>query len=309
MPGYGFWLRSAFPGWGSWCVCVGLGFCCTLLFLVWVFGGVASCVRLVPFPPSSGGAACGVGWCGGCCGCGLSPPLPFFFFYFRAAQGLLFSALSCRGFVLSAAACPRLGPLGLSPPFPFRLGCVYVFFFFRWPATSRVGRVPACPGCPFLRWATVLGRVSPGSAGWSSGVLSGGPVGVAFLVAWLGGLPASCGVGAGLRGCVSASCPPPFICRRAHVRGWGGLPPFCAVCFFLFFWRGVCLFLPLPSLGWCTHWSAFGVANRVAVRAALGWAVPWPPGSGGLCTRLAWWPILSGQVLALPPGRLSQAVL
>ena len=32
-----------------------------------------------------------------------------------------------------------------------------------------------------------------------------------------------------------------------------------------FFGGGVCLFLPLPSLGWCTHWSAFGVVNQVAV--------------------------------------------
>ena len=36
---------------------------------------------------------------------------------------------------------------------------------------------------------------------------------------------------------------------------------------FLFFWAGVCLVLPLPSLGWCTHWSAFGVVYRVAVGA------------------------------------------
>ena len=32
-----------------------------------------------------------------------------------------------------------------------------------------------------------------------------------------------------------------------------------------FFWGGVCLFLPLPSLGWRTHWSAFHVDFRFAV--------------------------------------------
>ena len=33
----------------------------------------------------------------------------------------------------------------------------------------------------------------------------------------------------------------------------------------VFFWGGVRLFLPLPSLGWRTHWSAFSVVIRVAV--------------------------------------------
>ena len=44
------------------------------------------------------------------------------------------------------------------------------------------------------------------------------------------------------------------------------LPPllFC-FCFFVFFWGGVCLFLPLPSLGWRTHWPAFSVVFRAAV--------------------------------------------
>ena len=68
-----------------------------------------------------------------------------------------------------------------------------------------------------------------------------------------------------------ASWVPPFM-----LSGWGVCPPpvvwvrrFAAVCLSLvpppFFWGGVYLFLPLPSLGWCVHWSAFGVANRVAV--------------------------------------------
>ena len=71
---------------------------------------------------------------------------------------------------------------------------------------------------------------------------------------------------------------------------WGVCSPpaewvrgFAAVClsvcpppFFLF--GAVCLFLPLPSLGWCTHPSAFSVANQVAVGACglLGRApAPW----------------------------------
>ena len=39
---------------------------------------------------------------------------------------------------------------------------------------------------------------------------------------------------------------------------------------FFFFSGGVCLFLPLPFLGWCTHWSAFVVAYRVAVGVCAG---------------------------------------
>ena len=67
---------------------------------------------------------------------------------------------------------------------------------------------------------------------------------------------------------------PPSVLSCCRVRP----PPvewvrgFAAVCLSLvpphpFFGGGVCLFLPLPSLGWCKHWSAFGVANRVAVGA------------------------------------------
>ena len=70
-----------------------------------------------------------------------------------------------------------------------------------------------CLGCPFLWWAAALGWVLLPLAGRSSGVLSGGLVGAAFDAVWLGGLPASCGVGARLRGCVSVSCPPPFFLR------------------------------------------------------------------------------------------------
>ena len=53
-----------------------------------------------------------------------------------------------------------------------------------------------------------------GVAGYGRAVLRcsfRGPLGVAFNVAWLGGLPASCGVSARLLGCVSASCPTPFF--------------------------------------------------------------------------------------------------
>ena len=71
----------------------------------------------------------------------------------------------------------------------------------------------------------------------------GGPVCGGF---WVGALAASCGVGGRFGGCGSFSRPPPP-------------PPL------FFFFRGVCLFLPLPPLGWRTHWPAFSVVFRVAV--------------------------------------------
>ena len=36
-----------------------------------------------------------------------------------------------------------------------------------------------------------------------------------------------------------------------------------------FLFGGVCQFLPLPSLGWCTHWSAVSVVNLVAAGACV----------------------------------------
>ena len=176
---------------------------------------------------------------------GVSPPPPFFFSPpgCREGGGVLwvwFSALSCPVCVVVPAACLGLGRLGLRPPSAFRLD--FVFFFSPCPcggrpATSPVGCAPLCLGCPFLcpfggRVVRVgrcfllgvagLGRVVPQCS-------LGGPVGVVFRVPWLGALPACCGVGARLRGCVSAP-PPPFsffpVGRWMRVPGWVGVPPF-----------------------------------------------------------------------------------
>ena len=65
---------------------------------------------------------------------------------------------------------------------------------------------------------------------------------------------------------------------------------------FFFLWGGACLFLPLPSLGWRTHWPAFSVVFRAAVGGCVllsrgpapwvGWAMytlgsaPLPAGLG-----------------------------
>ena len=116
------------------------------------------------------------------------------------------------------------------PPSPFfRAGLVALFFFF------------SCPSSP---WSAITGLVLPVLGGWSLcasvGVLSSVPSG--------GGLAACGGFGGRFGGCGLFLClfplPPPF---------------------FFLFGGGACLFLPLPSLGWRTHWPAFSVVFRAAV--------------------------------------------
>ena len=156
------------------------------------------------------------------------------------------SRLGCRGvffvflFVL-ALWCRFLGVpvLGLVFPVPhplsFELGCSLCLCFFV---------VCVCMfRCPFSRWAAVPGLVLPVLAGWSPcaslGVLSSVPSGWGVwppLVVFAGGFVAV--------GCFRTPPPPPLFFLR------GG---------------GACLFLPLPSLGWRTHWPAFSVVLRAAV--------------------------------------------
>ena len=146
--------------------------------------------------------------------------------------------------------------------------CVRVRLAGRLPSFWQ-GCAPACPECllirPFRRLCGcdgplfLAGRLRAGRGGpsvsyrrvtWVSPLVLPG-CGVAHLG----------GVGAQLRGC--ATGPPAFLLSLwpAGVRSWvGGLSPLP-----YFFGGGVSLFLPLPSLGWCTHWSANGVPNWVAV--------------------------------------------
>ena len=172
--------------------------------------------------------------------------------------------------VLGACVLCVLGPgLGCAPPFLAGLsGCVFCAFLFFWLcAVGCWGPCPGpcgpCPPIPFLSgWAAgsfffvclhvsvslfQLGRCSwlgVAGFGWVFPLcLFGGPVFGAF---WVGGLAASGGVGARFSGCGLFSRPPS--------------PPSV-----LFVGGGGCLFLPLPFLGWRTHWPAFSVVFWAAV--------------------------------------------
>ena len=188
------------------------------------------------------------------------------------------SWLGCRGvfFFLRFFFFRGLWSLSLHP-LPFGLGWWLSFFFFSFR-------------CPFSRWAAVPGLVLPVLGGWSPcaslGVLSSVPSGG-------GGLAASGGVGGRFGGCGLFSrlfpLPPPFF--------WGG-------------GGGACLFLPLPSLGWRTHWPAFSVVFRAAVFSCVlfgrvpapwvGWAmytVGSAPLPGGLGPGSAGWAAAPGGCL------------
>ena len=194
------------------------------------YAGVHVCAR-APLVPRLSWLGCAVWACVLGPGLGCAPPflvgLSACFFFWRV---LLWLCGVGRWLSLSRALW------SLSPhPLPFGL-CCWLFCFSTvvcvcafWVSLFPVGR---------YFWLGVAGF------GWVVPLCPfGGPVLGAF---WVGGLAASCGVGGRFGGCGPFSRPPP-------------LPP----CFV--FLGGVCLFLPLPSLGWRTHWPAFSVVFRVAV--------------------------------------------
>ena len=154
------------------------------------------------------------------------------------------SWLGCRGvffalwFFFSLFFFSFTGFVVPVPPSPiFRAGLVALFFFFFFR-------------CPFSRWAAVTRLVLPVLGGWSPcasvGVLSSVPSGGGFGRLWWR--------------------------WRAVWRLWAVFvpvpPPPSLFCFF-FWWGGACLFLPLPSLGWRTHWPAFSVVFRAAVLSCV----------------------------------------
>ena len=153
------------------------------------------------------------------------------------------SWLGCRGvffalfffffcFVVSVGGCSCPGPCGPCRPFPFLSGWAAGSFLFRGVCLHVSVSLFPVGRCSWLGVAGFGWVVPP--------CLFGGGVWPP-LVVLAGGLVAV--------GCFSA--PPP-------------LPPLLFF-FLLFFGGGGCLFLPLPSMGWRTHWSNFSVVFRAAV--------------------------------------------
>ena len=162
-------------------------------------------------------------------------------------------------------------------PLSFGLGWWLSFFFFFLVSLFPVVR---------CYWLGVAGF------GWVVPLcLCGGPP--FFIFSWGGGLAACGGVGGWLGGCGLFSCLFPFP------------PPFS-----FFLGGGACLFLPLPSLGWRTHWPVFSVVFRAAVFSCVlcghvpapwvGWAL-YTVGSAPLLTGLgpgsAGWAVAPGGCL------------
>ena len=207
------------------------------LFVVFVVGlsfrpaygtCVVSCALRLP-PAVSGSSVP----CGRACWARVSAvPRPSWLGCRGVFCALFFSSLCGVGcwVSLSWALC------SLSPhPLSFGLGCW--LSFFSWCVSACFG-VPFLGGPLFLAWSCRfwLGGLPVPLWGSCLRCLLGGGFGRLWWC-WPGGLVAV--------GCFRA--PPPS--------------PFC--CFFL--GGGACLFLPLPSLGWRTHWPAFSVVFRAAV--------------------------------------------
>ena len=231
--GYGFRLRPATP----W---VGVGVCvCWCAPPAWSPAppGWGCCARVrvcarAPLVPRLSWLGCAVWACMLGPGLGCAPP-----FLVGLLGCVFFFGVSCFGFVVLVAGCPCPGPCGPCPPIPSLSRWVAVFFF-------RPSVVCVCAfGCPLSRRAAARGLVLPVLAGWSPcaplGVLSSVPSG---WVVW----PPLVVLAGGLVAVARSLAPPPS-------------PPFFS------FSVGVCLFLPLPSVGWRTHSPAFSVVLRVAV--------------------------------------------
>ena len=117
-------------------------------------------------------------------------------------------------------------------PLSFGLGWWHSFFFFFF--------------CLFSPWSAVTGLVLPVLGGWFACASAGVPL---FFFFFFWGGPGRL-----------------WWCWRVVGRLWAVFVPFpLPPSFFFFFGGGACLFLPLPSLGWRTHWPVFSVVFRAAV--------------------------------------------
>ena len=219
---------------GCWGVCVLVRasrvVSCTSWFGV-LCGGACLCACPACSPPFLAGVCC-VGLRAGP-GSRLCPALlgwvvgVCLFFLARLAL-----ALWCRWL-----AVPVPGLVVPVPPSPlFRAGLLPLFFLFQRGVCLRVSGVPFPGGPLFLAWCCRFLLGAPPVLLWGSCLFC-------FLVGGFGRLLWFWRAVWRLRAVLSPPPPSP--------------PP-------ISFGGGVCLFPPLPSLGWRTHWPAFSVVLRVA---------------------------------------------
>ena len=220
------------------CVCtrfVVLSLWCRLfvVFVVWVQFQPAYGTCVVSWAPRLPPAVSGSGVRCGCVCWARVPAVPSP--SWLGCRGVFFALLFFCFFspsFFSGCSCP--GPCGPCPPIPFLSGWAggSLFYFFS-----------ACFGVPF----------------------PGGPLFLAWCCRfWVGGPPLPLW-GSCLRCLMGGGVWPPLVMLA------GGLALWAVFAFFppppsgFFLGAGACLFLPLPLLGWCTHWPAFSVVFRAAV--------------------------------------------
>ena len=285
---------------------------------------VACALRLHPAVPSSG-VRCGRACLGLRFGC--APPLlrgvlgcvcarvpvprgPLHLLVLGAVRGCVVGAasrhswLGCRGVCVFVRA-PRLFPAFTgwavlcgracwaqvsAVPRPSWLGCWGVLFFSLGGGVSRFGFVVSVAGCPGPGSCGLCPPI-PSLSGWVVGSFFFRPSAVCVRLFWesfflvgrcFWGVPSLVPSGLGV-------WPPLAVLVGSLVAVGCSLPPPL-----FFFWGGVRLFLPLPSLGLRTHWSAFSVVFQVAFGGCvLSGRVP-APWVGWIMYTLSSAPLLAG---------------
>ena len=249
-----------------WCLCLGLGCTVTPPFVAGVYG-VCVLVRVLASP----------------CHSRLGFVVRAFRDRFRNSPAIPGWGLGCVRLVMGLAALLHSW-LGL-------VVCACGVGVSVHPAISVKGLLSSDPSAAVWPWwAAAFRLASPGWAGWSSGVLSGGPVGVLFGVACLLGMPASCGVVRDL----AVVCPPSFSlfpCWPAGARSWfGGGSPLLSS----FSGGGfACSSLCLPCAGAATgRLSVWLTGSQLVLWVAAGHSpAPW-----------VWWVMYTLGLVACPVG-------
>ena len=228
--GVGF-VNPASPGWGLGLVCLGT---------------VCGVVPLVS-------AVCGVrGWASvSAC--------------FWDVCGFVGAPLAPRRFRFRRAVWARvLGPgLGCAQPFLAGLSgcvfCAFVFSFFFFFLSRAL-------------WSLSLHPLSFGPGWWLSFFfcfvsVSLFPVGRCYWlgVAGFGWVVPLCLCGGSVFGAFWGGVWPPVVVLAGGLAAVGCFRAFSPSPLLFVLGGGACLFLPLPSLGWRTHWPAFSVVFRAAV--------------------------------------------